>query len=198
MEYIICSIKDFQDKELDVFYSNMNPLSKQKINKYKNLSHKKQSIIGEYLLSKLLNKYSISYSDASFFYLESGKPIITNYPIYYSISHSSDKVIATISNHLIGVDIEKIRNVSLSTIHQFANKEEEEYILSSKKNQKKRLFEIYTLKEAYVKMMGLSILQLKDVSFTVQNNDVFCSDTSCQAHLYYQNNYVFSICQKKE
>ena len=91
----------------------------------------------------------------------------------------------------------------MNTIDIFATQKEKEYILSSENDIYKRLFQIYTLKEAYFKMLGKDLSRIKEVEFTIDNNNnnnnnITCSDKKINAYSSDRiDNYIFSICKKK-
>lgn len=198
MEYKIININDINKAEILIFYNNINSSKKIKIDKIRNKKRKIQSVLGEYLLKELLKIYNISYSNINYIYNEEGKPYIKDYNIYFNISHSHDYVITVISNKEIGVDIEKIRKTNISIINRICTNKEKEYVLSSNIDIEKRLFEIFTLKEAYFKMKGLNLNNLKSVEFIISNNNVTCNDNSINIKLLHIiNDYIISIIEKK-
>ncbi len=87
-----------------------------------------------------------------------------NHSLFYNISHSNQYVICVISKQEIGIDIEKIRSVYKHVMYQFATQHELLYITKSKQNIYKRLFEIYTLKEAYFKCYGINLNNIKKLN----------------------------------
>ena len=198
MKYKIININDINKAEILIFYNNINSSKKIKIDKIRNKKRKIQSVLGEYLLKELLKIYNISYSNINYIYNEEGKPYIKDYNIYFNISHSHDYVITVISNKEIGVDIEKIRKTNISIINRICTNKEKEYVLSSNIDIEKRLFEIFTLKEAYFKMKGLNLNNLKSVEFIISNNNVTCNDNSINIKLLHIiNDYIISIIEKK-
>lgn len=168
-----------------------------KIDKYINPERKKASIIGDMLLAELLTKHSILYKDVKLITNKNGKPYIANKNLFFSISHSHEYVIAAISNRKIGIDIEKIRKTPLNTINYFANEKEKKQIIKSK-DQLKSIYKLYTLKEAYIKMIGLNINSFFDVEFLINNDKIVCSDNNIEAKFITNvDNYIISYCQKK-
>ena len=134
MEYIVKNIQGFNDNDIESFYKRIPKNKRDKINKIKNSNARKRSIVGEILLSKLLTKNNLSYDNLEYYINDYGKPYLKNNNLFFNISHSFDYVIAIVSEKEIGIDIEKLRKTSLNTIHQFATKKEQDYILSSNIN----------------------------------------------------------------
>lgn len=199
MKYKIRNFNYYDKEYLNEFYNKIYPLKKYKISKYIKENLKYSSIIGEILLNELLKKhYKIEYKDLAFEVNDYGKPYIKNKSVFYNISHSFDYIITVISDCEIGVDIEKIRITPIKNINQFATNKEKEYILFNNNDIEKRLFEIYTLKEAYFKMKGSNLNHIKEVEFEVIDyNNIICSDKNVSLKLINElEGYIIAICEK--
>lgn len=193
MKYLIKDINEFSNIELNNFYNTIYKQKKDRISKYKNEITKKQGIVGEILLSKLLKKYyNIDYNICTIEENINGKPYITNYNIYFNISHKDNIVICAISKNEIGVDLERVKNINLNTIKVFATKNEQDYILSNQKNIFNRLFKIYTLKEAYIKLHGNSIINIKSFDVLKINTNLISIK-----QIYYKD-FIISIIKRTD
>ena len=199
MEYFIKNINDFNDIEINEFYGKIPEIKRKKIDKYKNSDTKVRSIIGELLLSELLSKRNINYSDIDYIYNENSKPYFIDNNLFFNISHSYDYVISVVSDNEIGIDIEKIRETPKNIINQIATQKEKEYILSNEDNIEERIFRIYTLKEAYFKMLGTNLNNILNVEFTINNDMVTCNDKSVNVGFINDiDGYVIAYCEKKK
>ena len=199
MKYCIENIKNIKD--LDKNLSKIKTKKQNNINKVKNINDKKRKILGEILFIKGLKKfYSINYNDINIKLNKNGKPYISDKKyknINFNISHSHDYSICVFSNKKIGVDIEKIRNVNLNILNQFATPNEISYVKSSKELILNNFFTIYTLKEAYFKMLGENLNNIKNVEFTITKNKIFCSDSNVKLKTINNiDGYIISICEK--
>lgn len=183
---------------LKYFYKFIYQEKKYKIKKYKKKMRKIQAITGEILLKNLLKKhYKIDYKDLTFYLNKYNKPYIKNKNIYFNISHSYNYVAVAISNKEIGIDIEKIRPTNINTINYFATDNEIKYILEDKTKITRRLFTIYTLKEAYFKMKGTNLDNIKDIEFNFKDNKIICSDSNIKIKLINNKKYIMAIIEKK-
>lgn len=183
---------------LKYFYKFIYQEKKYKIKKYKKKMRKIQAITGEILLKNLLKKhYKIDYKDLTFYLNKYNKPYIKNKNIYFNISHSYNYVAVAISNKEIGTDIEKIRPTNINTINYFATDNEIKYILEDKTKITRRLFTIYTLKEAYFKMKGTNLDNIKDIEFNFKDNKIICSDSNIKIKLINNKKYIMAIIEKK-
>jgi len=189
IKYLISNINDYNFNELCI-----SPRINNKINNMTNINRKKQTIIGDINLSYLIDDYN----NKIIIYNKYGKPYIKDEDIYFNISHSYDYVISIISNKEIGVDIEKIRNIDKDSLKYFATENEIKYILSSNKDINKRAFEIYTLKEAYFKMLGTNLNNILDIEFNIINNKVKSNINDINIGVINDiDGYIISYCEKK-
>ncbi len=193
MKYLIRDVNSYKSQEFDFFFKNIRYEKRDRIKNYSNNRRKRQAIVGEMILKELLEKYyDIKYNDCIIKESKNGKPYITNYNIYFNISHKDNLVVCIISNNEIGVDIEKVRKINLDTINVFATSNEKNYILEKKEDVFKRLFEIYTLKEAYLKMNNDSIININSFDILNVNKKNIFTKT-----IYY-NDYIISIIKKTD
>lgn len=195
MKYKIESINNYNDELFQKLYNKIRKEKKDEIDKYITKESKERSILGEKLLMDLLgeNDYKLLRIERN----KNGKPYIKNKKTYYNISHSNNYVTAVVSNNQIGIDIEKVRKISLKVIDKFASKNEKQYIYSKENGVEKRLFEIYTLKEAYIKMKGLALKNIKTVEFKIEKEKITCSDQKTKSILIYDiPDYIVAICEK--
>ncbi len=198
MEYRIKKRTDFYTSKLETMFNSLPKSQKEKISRYKQEKRKQVSIIGAILLKELLKNRQIKYENIEIYQNEYGKPYLKNHALYYNISHSFDYVITIISEKEIGIDIEKIRKTPKNTPRYFATPKEQEYIFSSKEKIEERIFQIYTLKEAYFKMQGTNLNHLLDVEFQIKGKEICCSDSSIQCGFIHDiKGYMIAYCQKK-
>ncbi len=192
------NINDINKDDLLNFYQYIYNEKKKKIDKLKKETDKLVSILGEYLLAQLLKKYyNIDYKKVKFNYNKNGKPFISNYNIFFNISHSHNFAACIISDNECGIDIELVRPVNLNIINTFTNSNEKEYILNNNADVYYRLFKIFTLKEAYLKMMGSKITNIKNIKFIINSNDIKCLDNNIIFFSKLDNNIIISISIKK-
>lgn len=86
----------------------------------------------------------------------------------FSISHTDDYVFLAVSPRLrLGLDAEPVgRQVEFSAMRRFFTAAEARYVLQQPQDTRRRILELWTLKEAYVKALGLGLhLGLTSFSF---------------------------------
>ena len=142
----------------------------------------KQTIAARIVLRQMLSdiygvtEYKIEYN-------KNGKPLLPF--CNFSISHTDSKVFCAVSNNPIGLDVEcertikKAEHYPLFTDNEtmFVNREEE---ISN------TFLEVWTRKEAYIKLMGLKLTDAKDVDTT--------SITEKQFETYKENGVILTLC----
>lgn len=84
-----------------------------------------------------------------------GKPFVGN-GIYFNISHTRGFVCCAISDVPVGVDAELVRPVNTVLINKICNNNEKEALLSSDSTELE-FFKYWTLKESYIKMLGVGL-----------------------------------------
>ena len=187
-------VTDFTN-EMYLKWISVLPKEKQiKIQSMKKEKNRFRSVIGYMLGVQIINKkYGIEKNNIEFFFDDNGKPFVKNAEIFISISHSDDLVICAVSDNPIGVDTEKIRNINLRTVRKFCTEDEKVYIFGKNPDENDfknvsndtliRLFEIWTKKEAYGKMLGKGIL------YDMKNTDVSFVETQKFG------DYIISVCE---
>ena len=184
MKCLVDDINNYSDLDINSFIDHIPYIKRERIKNF-NYQTYKQSIVGEILLSKLLQEQNINYDNIIVKYNENGKPFISNYPIYYNISHDHDLVVCVISDGMIGVDIMKMHDTKKSMAKAFCTEEELNYITD-----KYKFYQIFTLKEAYLKLFGKKINDIKELNI-VSNNQI-------KLNVIYRtmkhDDYLISVC----
>lgn len=159
---------------IDSFPKNI----KKRIEDKKNPLSRKQSMAGYYLLMKGARElFGIGNLDVSF--NENGKPTTNSF--FFSISHSERLVACAFSDKPIGLDIQNIHNIAINDHIPLFTNEDINYINSCKSGQIDRFFEIFTKKEALVKLYGAKLadcnkLSAENILFILskEENFIFC------------------------
>ncbi len=117
---------------------------------------KKQIITGAFLQYALCTHLQIPAGNLKFTYNEHGKPGLEIPGVHFNMSHSGDYAMIVISDHPVGVDIEKKRTDKTGVAKRCFCRDEYDDIMSGKDEAEvaDRFLEYWTLKEAYVKYLG--------------------------------------------
>lgn len=177
MKIYAVKILEIENDKLEYLTSKISSEKRETINKFYNRKDKIRSLIGEILVRvKLAEDFGIGNEDIVFEKNDYGKLYIKGYSnLHFNISHSGDWVICGIDEKDIGVDVEKIKNIEYEEIaRNFFSEKESNYILNKdKKNQLARFYEMWTLKESYVKCCGKGLsIPLKSFSILRGGEDI--------------------------
>lgn len=151
------------------------PLDKQsKLRQYKRFEDSMRGLVAEMLIRNIIkqknlrNDYQYNFATNTF-----GKPYLPDVENFkFNLSHSEDWVVCAVDENQIGIDIEKEKVLDLQIAYQFFTKKECDYIFSLKNHQLPRFFEIWTLKESYIKAVGLGLtIPLNSFSIILDSND---------------------------
>ncbi|MCM1050121.1 MAG: 4'-phosphopantetheinyl transferase superfamily protein [Clostridiales bacterium] len=172
----IVNIRQFDDvavyKEM---LEGISPFRLGKIDKIKNESDKKRSLGAAVALDRALSGYGLREGTMEYGLGEKGKPFFKDYPeIYFSISHSKDYAICSIGDVEVGSDIEWVRDGKKNVAKRFFAEEELKWIEGAVNDvdRDKRLFQIWTMKESFLKVTGLGMsLSLKDFAVIIGSDN---------------------------
>lgn len=120
---------------------------------------------------------------------EYGKPFIKGYETFcYNISHSGEYVVLAYGDQPMGIDIEEIRDKNLDVAKRCFTEREYEYVTSGYRDgtgklesetEQERFFQIWTMKESYLKLTGAGI-SVPLNSFEVDPYNMCVRDTEYQ------------------
>lgn len=144
-------------------YNSLPEERKKKADRFRFEKDRFLSVGAGALLLKALSDAGID--DAEFAEGEKQKPFIKNHPeIFFNLSHSEEKIMCVVSDREVGCDIEKIKENTNDIAARYFT-EEEKNAIDSAERKDEMFFRIWTLKESYIKAVGLGLsLSLKDFS----------------------------------
>lgn len=194
MEYFIYNTKNLTTEEYDKWFSLMTEEKQKRVGRYKDSDRRNCSVAGEMLVKEYIGKALNIPSETLVIHTDkNGKPYIESCSIHFNISHCENMLVYAFSDEEIGIDIEKIKPVSLSVTKGFFTEDEQKYVfgfIPTKEDIKtfddiityERFYRIYTLKEAICKKSGVGIKGLKEADAIPFLNNSFK-----------ENNFIISI-----
>ncbi len=188
--YILKLDYDYIENNLDKIVAKVSVEKRELF--LRNLDRKKGfSILFSNLLLKYCIKQELNLKEFNLEYNEYGKPYLKDKKdFFFNISHSKEYIILVSDNKDLGIDIEYIKNRNLDIMERIFTIEEQEYILMQE-DKIKAFYEIWTLKESYIKALGLGLYKdLKSFSVT----PLIKSLGEYNFKNFYIENYVISIC----
>ena len=106
----------------------------------------------------------------------SGKPFFPAFPeIHFSVSHTKTHVLCAVSDRPVGVDVETVRPVRRGVPTRVCAQEELEAF---------EFFELWVLKESYIKLTGNNNVLLNTVCFSGARSEIITPDPAVGARLY--------------
>jgi 4'-phosphopantetheinyl transferase len=175
---------EWKPKELSLWIDSIQYDEAERITRFYHEIDKKRSLIGHLLMKYKLGK--LTDKDPSEIYIprtDKGKPSYSNF--HFNISHSGNYVTSIFSDRIIGIDIECIRSIqSYTDFTSVFTKSELDFILKTPEKSPQNFFLLWTLKESYVKSLGLgfSYGDLKRLEFTIDNDFLFSDPSDLTFH----------------
>ncbi|MFD1773336.1 4'-phosphopantetheinyl transferase family protein [Paenibacillus rhizophilus] len=158
----------------------------------------------------IMDKYKLKNEEISFITNPYGKPVFEGDPSFaFNLSHSGNWIVAAVAEQgqWIGVDIEEIRPIELDIAERFfAPAEYRHLITESKSRQLGYFYDLWTLKESYLKATGAGLTLPLD-SFAIhkdrESGTISISQTH-SAHAFFfrqydvDPSYKLSVCSTEE
>lgn len=148
---------------------NVSNDKRDKIRKFLRMEDALRALFADLLIRYILSRQlGISVADITFEYNEFGKPSCKGIAdFHYNISHSGKWIVCATSSAPVGIDIERIAPVDMEVAeNSFSKNEREQLFLLTGPEQLSFFYELWTIKESYLKWNGSGLSQLLD-SFSV-------------------------------
>lgn len=129
-----------------------------------------------------------------------GKIDFENIPFHFNISHSGCLALVSISEGLIGCDIEQIKEPNYRIIDRFFAKDEISYInrIDNEILKKQMFYRYWTMKESYLKCLGTGLTGSLDSFSVIMNNQIgdIIKINDYYIKEYIVNGYSCTICSE--
>lgn len=165
----------------------------QKIENALNNEIKSRNVQTEILLNYAINYKSDNYIPyPEIIVNEQGKPEFSNLNIKFNISHSNKYLAIATSNNEVGIDIEEINIKHLKVAKRLFSKKD--YL--NHQNNIDEIIKQWTIKEAYIKLYGLTMLiDLKNI--VIKNNKIISKYGKAYYKTFKINNHYLTIASYK-
>ena len=195
---------DLENKiaDIDILINCLSEEKQKRIRKFLKYEDVIRSLAGDiFIRSIILSKFSsISNNDIKFLTNEYGKPFVMKMEfINFNISHSGKWVVCAIDNNIVGVDVEEIANINLDMTKNIFKESEYNKLDNMGKEKLQYFYELWTLKESYVKAVGKG-LSIAFNSFEIRDNEVDLITVDSEIGQFYfkkydiDRNYKMSVC----
>lgn len=191
MELIYGRISEFSEKEYEHALELLSCQRKSAVLRMRFENDRKRSVLGELLVRREISKRTgLAEKDVIINRTENGKPYCENAEMHFSISHCKDLVVCVVHRFPVGVDIEFIRPLDLRVTRFACTHKDLEFINSAEDEGEKerRFFKLWTAKEAYIKLHGKVLADLKTIDYeAISKNCTF----------FELDNYIAAIYNEK-
>lgn len=178
-----------------------------RIRQFFHLEDAYRTMIGDFLLDHVLKKrIGTRLKDITVEKNAYGKPVLPDYPyLQFNVSHSGNYVVCAVHDQLVGIDVEKVQSFDLRLAKHLFTGFEYRDILDSK-NRNRTFFEIWTLKESYIKALGKGLaiplhsfrvrstgnnqMEIFDMDKNEKVNDFICKQYTIS------DDYKLAVCAK--
>ena len=177
MKIYSVNIFDIDKDDIENLCLSIDPVKKSRIEKFINKKDRIRALIGEILIrTMIIEEVDIKNENINFGKNHYGKPYLKEFEkFHFNISHSGNFVVCAVDDKPIGIDIEKIRYIDEyeEIAKKFFTLNELQYIFGKDFDSKLiKFYEIWTLKESYVKCCGQGLsIPLKNFSININKND---------------------------
>lgn len=122
------------------------------------------------------------------------KPEINN-EIHFNISHTRGLACCAIASHPIGIDAELIKPVNIKLTDKVCSLKEKECIRSSD-NTSFEFLKYWTLKESYIKKIGMGLsFPMNKINFDIKVDSIESNADNEKFYIKFINNYVLALCR---
>lgn len=141
------------DLKLDFDFSKvLSKTRKEKLNSISNEELRVQSICAELLLQYAFKEYGFDIPK-QYEYLGNGKPVSSD--VFFSITHTKGAVMVAVANNVVGIDLEKKKDLEPLLAKKILTKDEFEFYQNNQAGE--YLLDSFVRKESYFKMTGEGI-----------------------------------------
>ncbi len=144
------------------------PSKRRKIRRYRIEADKLRGLFADLLIRAIImEKTHLQNHQIDFGTNEYGKPYLKGRnDFHFNLSHAGEWVVAAVDIHPVGIDVEEIQDIDLSISNCFFS-DDEHHDLMRQADQKNYFFSLWSLKEAYIKIIGKGLSQPLD-SFSIR------------------------------
>ena len=138
--------------------SQVSAQRREKIARFRAEGAGRLSLGAALLLNRVLAEAGLPPAGAFAFGPE-GKPWLPDRPgLHFSLSHSGELVLCALSDAELGCDVETPRRVNAALVRRFFHPDEQRWLFSLPQGEQDAAFlRLWTLKESYVKAIGLGL-----------------------------------------
>ena len=174
VELYYCKLPSTRENTvIDKLLSHVSKERQIRLKRFVKIDDAYRSLIGDLLVRfALKERYGSIGRELKIETNDYGKPSLCEYPsFHYNISHSCEYVVCVVHDDAVGVDIEYMGPYDLHLAKELFTEEEYQDLLNANDDCLVAFYDIWTLKESYVKAVGEGLSKpLKGFSMKKHNN----------------------------
>ncbi|HBU83773.1 MAG TPA: phosphopantetheine-protein transferase [Paenibacillus sp.] len=190
----------------DHFLLHVSEERRAQASRFVHLADAYRSVLGEVLTRVTLSKLTgLNPGELSFTRNQYGKPSLSNYAdVQFNVSHSGDWI-ALISggDTDLGVDVEKISPIDMKIAERFFSMTESQFLAAEPAEiQLETFYRLWTLKESYIKAVGMGLSMPLDSFSMIRNADGHWHSPEAASHPFLSmrldHGYMLAACSAGE
>ena len=167
---------------------------------------KRLSLGAWFLLMHALREAGVTEENIRLSYGPSGKPYLQDFPnLFFSLSHSENRVMCAVSFEEVGCDVEKIKAANMPLAERFFCREEYDAIVSVPPAERDEVFfRFWTLKESFIKNVGRGLsLPLSEFSIQLRESGAAVTQNVMPGQRFYfrefqlRDGYRYACCARQ-
>jgi 4'-phosphopantetheinyl transferase len=170
MNFYLLQWRPLSNSLLDSLIVELEENTRHKIQRFQFYADKWRAFFSDRFLKKILSEELNLPFDSIFLSKNGfGKPLLVGSKKKFNLSHSGEWIGVVTDEEEVGIDIEEVRpleNLSILVAHYFSHQEQGVFFSLEKEAQLFYFYELWTLKESYVKAVGQG-MNLPFYSFSV-------------------------------
>ncbi len=145
-------------------------------------------------------KYGLDVNKFRFAKTDNGKPYVAESDApHFNISHSGDYAVCAFSDYDVGVDVQRVVPVSKKLLDYVCTEAESAWIQSfSPSARDDAFFRLWTAKESLIKLLGGSVLKLRDLALSFDGGALSAPGRSAHFFEYSLDGYKLTACSAQE
>lgn len=199
---------NIEKRQLYSLLSYVSQEKREKMLKFSSIIDMQRSLIAEVLIRIIINKELGLLNDQIIFKInEYNKPFLKRSDnFHFNISHSGKWIVCGIGCFPLGIDIEEIKNIEIKEIAKnfFSNLEYEDLMKRSKDEQMSYFYQLWTLKESFVKQKGKGLsISFNSFSLEIKDKGILFKSEEHENDIYFKQykdieNYELALCSESK
>lgn len=185
MAYVLLddTIEQIDEAAVEQLLTQLPDWRREQAMRFKHLAGKRECAASYLLLCKALREKHGITQPPHFVIGSHGKPSLLEHPhLHFNLSHCRSAVLCAVSQHAIGVDVERCRPFKEALVRHTMNDEELAQIMQGQ-DPSMEFTKLWTAKEAVVKLTGKGLTHdITDILVQARHEDIHI-DTVCLPHL---------------